>query len=247
MQRNDLSANSEKIASLQYEQQRIQQELDRALQEQQRLQTQQASQPSSHPENRRHGHEIWVKTPTGKVLTLHFDQAREMITGLDIKKAIQEKEGLPIESQRIISCGAQWPDDWTESKMKEVYSASHRDVGLGDHLHLLVMRLIPEYLKSLADMNYQTLKSRSVNLACQVSQITRAARYLLPSHPDAEIYWNTLNLYQRAEILKSQDCDQIISSLRAADSPAILQASASVSQLNNPPSSGSGTSKCSIM
>lgn len=159
---------------------------------------------------------IYIRTLAGKNINVVLDKPRDQITGADIKKAIEEREGIPIELQRIISCGQLWPDLWTEPEMIRELSSKSRDVGFNEVLHL-VLKLVPQHLRTFVDKNYQELKIISADLACEISQTTRAKRYSQKNHPDTETYWNILSSHQRAEILQEPKCDSIVSSLSQTD------------------------------
>jgi hypothetical protein len=53
---------------------------------------------------------IFVKTLTGKIITIEVEVNN---TFSDIKKKIEDQEGIPVESQRLTIAGKQVSDDKT--------------------------------------------------------------------------------------------------------------------------------------
>ncbi len=54
--------------------------------------------------------QIWVKTLTGRKISMDFDEAQEI---KEVKQALQEKEGVGVEQIRLIYSGRSLADEKT--------------------------------------------------------------------------------------------------------------------------------------
>lgn len=55
--------------------------------------------------------QVFVKTPTDKTITIDIDGETDAYVW-DVKKKIQEKEGIPFDHQRLICSGTELYDNW---------------------------------------------------------------------------------------------------------------------------------------
>jgi len=152
--------------------------------------------------------QIFIKILTGKTIGVDVDSDT---TSLDIKRQIFEKEGIKITDQILIVAGKAWSDDQTYSTFHAENPGSESAVWHNATLHMVV-NLIPENLRSLVAMDYQTLKAHSADIACEISQTTRTERYAREDHPDTETHWNSLNKNQKAKVLSKPEFASLIAS-----------------------------------
>ncbi|KAK7452162.1 hypothetical protein VKT23_020790 [Stygiomarasmius scandens] len=82
--------------------------------------------PNLHPGFQGNGFQVFVRTLTGKTVTFQVDP---LDTVLDLKSSIQDKEGIPLEQQRLIFSRKQLEDGKTLSS----YSIRH-----GSTIHVVV-------------------------------------------------------------------------------------------------------------
>lgn len=153
------------------------------------------------------------------------------ITALEIKKAIEEKEGLPVESQMILFAGDEWEDQQTYAEIsRQCYPTSAvENPNYITRLDLL-RHPIPLALRPFVKLNFKELTEYSADLACELSQKSRTTRYNMVGHPDTESYWNKLGQRERAEILSGKEYISVLHSLTQKRTSAENQQESSSSQ-----------------
>ena len=80
--------------------------------------------------------QIYIQPPTGRKITI---DANENDTGLILKLKILQKIGIPVEQQRLISCGNEWLDSQTNNDVRAANPAT-KEAGFMGTLHLVPKR-----------------------------------------------------------------------------------------------------------
>ncbi len=70
--------------------------------------------------------QIWIKTLTGRKIMMNFDGEQQV---LEVKQALQEKEGIQVDQIRLIYSGKQLSDE---------KSLTAYDVKAGETIHMVL-------------------------------------------------------------------------------------------------------------
>jgi len=184
---------------------------------------------------------VIVKTLTGKNISLHTN-SRSTIE--EVKQAIQDKEGIPPDQQRLVFAGAQLQDSKTLADYNiETDAVIHLILRLrGGMYHEVSSRFNFMALReSTLTLNVYRRNPQTLFVSCDVVRIPNAASYAdlknqirsLPAPP----------LYADAQVADAQVAD----AWPAADGAQVVQAHAEVLPQTQPPTSSASSASNEVL